>query len=477
MVIVALEGQPAFEIWLRWFSADALGLMIVTPCLLVMRRYGVRRAFQPLQSQAGIMLLAALVVTLTIVFSQSAYPLLFLVIACLVIAATTLPTASVVVMLTIACLVSIACTVTGHGPMSLVAGDRGVRLLVLQLYMATTTLISLMVSSATAARLSTMRSLSIALKRKERDALRMALASRVAGVGYWRMKRGMQRFDCSPEALEIFGMSAEARPHLQDFLDCYTPADRERVHAASLVSLDEATPLDLQVSLSRVSDGETRVIHIQAAPQVDADGAVVALEGVVHDITNAANLMHKVSQSEARYRELAEALPDLVLRAKHRKIVYASNASRRLLGYSPSELEGRDLAEFVHPEDVAASLERYAGYERGHLPTETVRHRSSPSPLTVTARTLKPRLKASLTVWFGSLSLSLSSCGNWGELLRHAPHSSYGLGGANHPLQSAKASHQWPKSSISSSRMARALSMMTPISSRKTTTTSWGHTA
>lgn len=32
MVIVALEGQPAFEIWLRWFSADALGLMIVTLC-------------------------------------------------------------------------------------------------------------------------------------------------------------------------------------------------------------------------------------------------------------------------------------------------------------------------------------------------------------------------------------------------------------------------------------------------------------
>lgn len=373
MVIVSLEGQPAVLTWTRWFSADALGLMIVTPCLLVMRRHGVRRAFKPFWSKAGIAMLATLALALVIVFSQATYPVLFLVIACLVIAATTLPTASVVVMLTIACLVSIACTVTGYGPMSLIAGDRAVRLLVLQLYMATTTLISLVVSASAATRLSALRSLNVALKRKERDARRLALASQIAGIGYWRMKRGTQRVECSPEALAIFGMSADARLHFQDFLDCYAPTDRERVHEASLASLSQGTPLDLHVSLRRVDDGQTRVIHVQADPVVDGAGEVIALEGVIHDVTDAANLMHKVSQSEARYRELAEGLPDLVLRAKHRKIIYASSACRRLLGYSPSELEGRDLAEFVHPEDLAAALTRYEGYERGHLPTETRR--------------------------------------------------------------------------------------------------------
>jgi PAS domain S-box-containing protein len=373
IVIVALENQPAFEIWIRWFSADALGLMIVTPCLLVMRRHGVRRAFKPFRSKEGVALLAGLTLALAIVFSQSSYPLLFLVIAWLVIAATTLPTASVVVMLTIACLVSIASTVTGHGPMSLVAGDRSVQLLVLQLYMATSTLITLVVSSATAARLSTLRSLNVALKRKERDAHRLALASQIAGIGYWRMKRGMQRVDCSPEALKIFGMDPDARPYFQDFLDCYAPADAERVEAASLASLTQGAPLDQRVSLRRVNDGETRMIHVRADPVLGPHGDVVALEGVIHDVTEAARLMHEVSLSELRYRELAEGLPDLVLRARQRKIIYASSACRRLLGYSPSELEGRDLAEFVHPEDVGASLERYAGYERGHLPTETRR--------------------------------------------------------------------------------------------------------
>ena len=370
MVIVALESQPAFEIWIRWFSADALGLMIVTPCLLVMRRHGVRRSFKPFRSTTGVALLAGLALALAIVFSQSTYPVLFLVIACLVIAATTLPTASVVMMLTIACLVSIACTVTGHGPMSLIAGDRSVQLLVLQLYLATSTLLTLIVSSATAARLSTLRSLNVALKRKERDAHRLALASQIAGIGYWRMKRGMQRVDCSPEALKIFGMDPDAQLYFQDFLDCYAPADAERVHAASLESLTQGAPLDLSVSLRRVNDGETRVIHVQADPVVGPHGEVIALEGVIHDITQAARLMHEVSQSELRYRELAEGLPDLVLRARERKIIYASSACRRLLGYSPAEVEGRDLAEFVHPEDLAAALKRYEGYERGHLSTE-----------------------------------------------------------------------------------------------------------
>jgi PAS domain S-box-containing protein len=57
------------------------------------------------------------------------------------------------------------------------------------------------------------------------------------------------------------------------------------------------------------------------------------------------------------YRELAEQALDLILELDHEGcIAYASPSHRKLLGYSSSELLGNLAFDFLHPDDVAATL-------------------------------------------------------------------------------------------------------------------------
>ncbi|MZP28158.1 response regulator [Heliobacterium undosum] len=64
-------------------------------------------------------------------------------------------------------------------------------------------------------------------------------------------------------------------------------------------------------------------------------------------------LVKKLEKSEERYRLLAEYASDLISRHTTENIIlYASPASRSLLGYEPEEILGRSGYEFLHPEDM-----------------------------------------------------------------------------------------------------------------------------
>lgn len=66
-------------------------------------------------------------------------------------------------------------------------------------------------------------------------------------------------------------------------------------------------------------------------------------------------------ESEERYRQLAEAMPDPVAVHQHGRLVYVNRAAARFLGAEESrELVGRPVVDFIHPEErQAARLERH----------------------------------------------------------------------------------------------------------------------
>jgi PAS domain S-box-containing protein len=63
-------------------------------------------------------------------------------------------------------------------------------------------------------------------------------------------------------------------------------------------------------------------------------------------------------RSEARYRQLAEVVPDLIVRVTPGGIInYASPAATRY-GYEPADLVGQPMLSFLHPDDVAGAASR-----------------------------------------------------------------------------------------------------------------------
>jgi len=102
----------------------------------------------------------------------------------------------------------------------------------------------------------------------------------------------------------------------------------------------------------RRKDGTIVWLEICGAPVVDAAGNVVGSIGVHNDVTERRMAEEALRESEARYRLMAENSTDMISRTSTRGILlYASDASRRLLGYEPSELVGRSFFDFVFDAD------------------------------------------------------------------------------------------------------------------------------
>ena len=87
--------------------------------------------------------------------------------------------------------------------------------------------------------------------------------------------------------------------------------------------------------------------------------------------------------SDARLRALTEhALEIITVQNADGTFTYANEAVVRYLGYSVSELLGRNAAEFLHPDDADAMRERFRGVperERRPAGTESLRIPLSPS--------------------------------------------------------------------------------------------------
>jgi diguanylate cyclase (GGDEF)-like protein/PAS domain S-box-containing protein len=142
------------------------------------------------------------------------------------------------------------------------------------------------------------------------------------------------------------------------------------------------------------ADGEQIVVNGSAAPLRDQSGTVNGLLVACIDVTGAkhaaAELERHVTRykeaeraleaSEARFRVLTESSLDLISVVDAEGVIrYQSPALKHLLGYESAETVGRNVSEFVHPEDIdhsRAALRRIIEARQSIEPVEfRLRHR------------------------------------------------------------------------------------------------------
>ena len=103
-------------------------------------------------------------------------------------------------------------------------------------------------------------------------------------------------------------------------------------------------------------------IHRHSAPGEWREGDVRLIGEILSPIVSAAlerrGMEERLRDSEARYRFLADnALDFISLHNPAGKILYASPAARRMLGYRPEEMMGVPAGAFIHPDDSGKFLE------------------------------------------------------------------------------------------------------------------------
>lgn len=111
------------------------------------------------------------------------------------------------------------------------------------------------------------------------------------------------------------------------------------------------------------------VIPIEVSAHLITHRGRPAVIGITRDLRQRRRAEAALRESEKLYRTILESAPNPIGITVDGKIVYANPSRLRLTG-SPSfsELEGRDMVGFAHPDDVKMLIERVASLKNGDPP-------------------------------------------------------------------------------------------------------------
>lgn len=203
------------------------------------------------------------------------------------------------------------------------------------------------------------------------------LVEAVSRVGHWRLEIETGEVTWSEEVYRIYGFPAD-RPLSREAVSAvYAPEDRDRRDAMMRKVIEEGGEEAFEATIVR-PDGERCRVIASAVRELDRDGQIRAVFGVVQDVTERHAATERIRRSEARYRLLATHMDDVVTRLlPDGRSSYISPAVKSLLGYRPGEMAGRPAQDFVHPQDRPELLRAFrklaAGLRRCTLQQRALR--------------------------------------------------------------------------------------------------------
>jgi two-component system, cell cycle sensor histidine kinase and response regulator CckA len=216
-------------------------------------------------------------------------------------------------------------------------------------------------------------------RRLAQDALtvsesRLRLAQEVGRIGFWDIDIPRDVATCSREYFNIYGIEPAREFTFAQWAARLHPDDAPRIIAAGRAAQD-GEDFTQEYRIIR-PDGEIRWVRDTARMFFGPLGRPARLLGTIVDITSEKRAEEKLRASERHYRSLIEgALDNTAIATADGTITYESPSVTRMLGYNAAELIGRNVLDFVHPDDVQAARRRLAVALRRNTKTDVFEFR------------------------------------------------------------------------------------------------------
>ena len=196
---------------------------------------------------------------------------------------------------------------------------------------------------------------------------RLAEAARVAGFGVFEHDNRTGDVFWSARLRDIYGFDQEAPASLDAYLGMIHPEERDTIAAAVCRAHDPTGDGRFEVNhrLIRPNDGRVRRLATQSQTWFTGNGPdrrPVRTVGATVDVTDAWEAAEALRESERRFRQLVDVLPESLFVDVDDRITYCNPAFVRLMGAaSADELLGLSPYDVVHSDYHQAIRPRTKG--------------------------------------------------------------------------------------------------------------------
>ena len=314
LVTAELEPGHIASTWLTWWVGDAIGVIILSPILLV---FGTNAGILLRKHRAeAVALLTCTAATSVVVFATDV-PLRYLVFPMILWSALRFRQRGAAALTILISGIAILQRARGHAPFS----DLSLTMNVLSLhgFNAAVAMMSLSLAAVTSERGRAQDALrraageleaSVARRTAELRASeeRMREAQALAHIGSWHWDVVSNRVAWTDELYRIYGLVPQGFPAtFEAYLDRVHPEHRRQVGAAVAAALERRGTFDHEYRIVRPT-GEIRWVHARGEVVTDDAGIAVGLGGFCHDITERKQVEDSLRTAFEGEREAARRL-------------------------------------------------------------------------------------------------------------------------------------------------------------------------
>lgn len=188
---------------------------------------------------------------------------------------------------------------------------------------------------------------------------RLLRAQEAGGVGLFSLDIVSDILRPTPEFCKIYGI-AETDAVPISVIQALVVDDDQDVASNPQTRKDGTSPLNVEYRIRRANDGRKRIIARRGEFELDRNGRPVRFVGVVQDVTERRKAQRELRDSEARFRALAQAIPNHVWTATpDGRLDWFNDRVYEYAGRSQGDLDGDGWVTLLHPDDLGPTAEKW----------------------------------------------------------------------------------------------------------------------